>query len=537
MYGGVSGESADVRSEIAASRPVSLGGAAVSRFSALRESCAQLHKMAARKRKRRTPRRGTVGAAGGLSPTSPKTEFFMSFKRACLGRTFLSIALLGALASACTAESALDTSSEISGKDEGSYQLYFSNPLPAVIERIRKAKKPEYNEGNKATWEALAKVTVAGGGNFQEALTALMKRATGKTCSVLVADYVFNRSELATAMVAAKQRGCDVRLVTDGDTVEKADRKEDPSSRYVAFRETFGILRAGGVEIHHDGGRGGIMHNKFAVVTGTQVASVWAGSWNFTRDDEVDFWNNGIQMNSVQATERYRAVFEDLYARYGSDGTVLPSNYVAPADHTIAIGTTNFEVYFPQIDRATPRIVKALKDAKKSIHTLAFSFTSKEMKDAVVERVNAGVEFRGVFDNTGACRGAFKDLSALPVDRAKSLRWPYGPANFMHHKVFILDRATTIFSSFNFSSNADKTNDVIIVTDAKIAAEFEKTYALIEQATALTPQPSACVDKPTDGPSEVALDTADAATADDPAAAIARAFAGPSLPLDYWLHQ
>jgi phosphatidylserine/phosphatidylglycerophosphate/cardiolipin synthase-like enzyme len=459
-------------------------------------------------------------------------------------RRLLGLVSIGALASACALEGEVDSASAVIGKDEGSYQLYFSNPLPAVIERLREKKKPEYNEGNKAQWEALSKVTVAGGGNFHQVLVNLMDRATGKGCGVLVADFEFNRSELATAMVQAKQRGCDVRFVTDGKTVGQADvitdDPEHPSHVDPAYKAAFKILRDGGIPIHHDGKRGAIMHDKFAVVTGTDVASVWAGSWNFTRDDEVDFWNNGIQMNSVQATERYRAVFEDLFARYGADGSVSPSTYVAPADHSIAIGPTKFELYFPTVDRAGPRIVKALSGAKKSIHTLSFSFTSKEMKDAVIERVNAGVEFRGVFENTGACRGAFKELAMLPPERAKSLRWPYGPVNFMHHKVFIIDGATTIFSSFNFSSNADKTNDenVIIVTDPKIAADFEKTYKLVEDATSLAPQPGVCVDKPAADQGTPVDVPPEGGPANGPIAALPAFAAAPalSLSLQAWLH-
>jgi phosphatidylserine/phosphatidylglycerophosphate/cardiolipin synthase-like enzyme len=52
----------------------------------------------------------------------------------------------------------------------------------------------------------------------------------------------------------------------------------------------------------------------------------------------------------------------------------------------------------------------------------------------------------------------------------------------MHHKVIIIDRDTVIFGSYNFSRNANESNDenLLIVYDATFASafveEFEKVW-------------------------------------------------------------
>jgi phosphatidylserine/phosphatidylglycerophosphate/cardiolipin synthase-like enzyme len=129
---------------------------------------------------------------------------------------------------------------------------------------------------------------------------------------------------------------------------------------------------------------------------------------------------------------------------------------------------------------------------------LAFSFTSQEMTAAVVARAQAGVEVRGVFENSGACSGAYKPLAALGAQNVNLARWPYGPTNFMHHKVFIVDGDTVVFSSFNFSSSADNSNDenVLVVRDQAFAAQFEQAYQIVEKATALAPKPVDCTVAP-----------------------------------------
>ena len=402
-------------------------------------------------------------------------------------------ALLAAVITGCSAASSSDgaaTGSDDLTQDEGSYQAYFTNPLPAVITRLQAKKLPEYSPATADKWQALSQIDVAGGRNLHQALIDLMGRASGDGCAVLVSDYDFNRREIADAMVQAKTRGCDVRFVTDGDTVAKADADLTATRSQVdpAYHEAFTVLRTAGIEIHHDGKRGAIMHDKFAVVIGANVASVWAGSWNFTADDEESFWNNGIQMSSAEMVRRYRANFESLFTRFGADGTVAKkSTYVPLTDHGVVIGSSKFEVYFPQVDHATPRITQILNGATKSIHVLAFSFTSPDMTAAVVARAQAGVEVRGVFENSGACSGAYKPLAALGAANVTLGRWPYGPTNFMHHKVFIVDGETVVFSSFNFSASADNSNDenVLVVQDQALAAQFEQSYQLIEKATGL----------------------------------------------------
>jgi phosphatidylserine/phosphatidylglycerophosphate/cardiolipin synthase-like enzyme len=427
------------------------------------------------------------------------------------------LALAATLVTACSAPDASDaaTGSDDLTQDDGSYQAYFTNPLPSVIARLQAKKLPEYSPATADRWQALSQMDVAGGRNLHQALVALMGRASGTSCAVLVSDYDFNRHEVADAMIAAKTRGCDVRLVTDGDTIAKADADLTAARSHVnpAYHEAFTALRKAGIEIHHDGKRGAIMHDKFAVVVGANVASVWAGSWNFTTDDEEAFWNNGIQINSAEMVKRYRANFEALYTRFGADGSVAKRDpFVPVADHGVTVGHTKFEVYFPQADHASARITEILKGATKSIHVLAFSFTSADMTAAVVERAQAGIEVRGVFENSGACSGAYKPLAALGAQNVSLLRWPYGPTNFMHHKVFIVDGDKVVFSSFNFSSSADNSNDenVLIVQDKNLAGQFEQAYAVVEKATQLTPQPVACSVTPAAAPAAAPAPDAEA---------------------------
>ncbi|MSR54347.1 MAG: DUF1669 domain-containing protein, partial [Gemmataceae bacterium] len=54
----------------------------------------------------------------------------------------------------------------------------------------------------------------------------------------------------------------------------------------------------------------------------------------------------------------------------------------------------------------------------------------------------------------------------------------------MHHKVIVIDGEIVICGSFNFSDNADRTNDenLLIIYNRAIAAKFEEEFQRIHSA-------------------------------------------------------
>ncbi len=66
-------------------------------------------------------------------------------------------------------------------------------------------------------------------------------------------------------------------------------------------------------------------------------------------------------------------------------------------------------------------------------------------------------------------------IEGLPVVKDRNYR-------IMHHKVIIIDENIVITGSFNFSQNANRSNDenVLIIESPEVAAqylgEFEKVY-------------------------------------------------------------
>lgn len=61
----------------------------------------------------------------------------------------------------------------------------------------------------------------------------------------------------------------------------------------------------------------------------------------------------------------------------------------------------------------------------------------------------------------------------------------------MHHKVIIVDGEVVVAGSFNFSNNADRTNDenMVILHNADIASKFEGEFQKVAGLAGYTPPP------------------------------------------------
>jgi len=302
-------------------------------------------------------------------------------------------------------------------------------------------------------------------GGLDEKLTAFIN--TSKT-SVDMAIYQLDLPNVTQAMLDAKKRGATVRVMTDISTLE--DPKNNAS--YLQLQKA-GIPIVGG-------NPNAIMHNKFVVV---DKAAVWLGSWNFTTDDTYRYNNNAILIQSPELAKNYTATFEKRFVDKKFGAQAKPGGTTSK----LTIGGVSVESYFAPEDKVAQKILPRLQAAKSKIDFMAFSFTDDDLGQAVLDRAKAGVKVRGVFENTGS-ETKYSEYGKLV--QAKLDVWQDGNPYLMHHKVFIIDDKTVILGSFNFSQNAETENDenLIIVDDPALAAQFEAEFARVYETAKNPPK-------------------------------------------------
>ncbi|HLH21561.1 MAG TPA: phospholipase D-like domain-containing protein [Chloroflexota bacterium] len=289
--------------------------------------------------------------------------------------------------------------------------------------------------------------------------------------SLDVAIYDFDLENAADALVRAKDRGVTVRMVMDSDTLN--------NTKDAAVQRAVGTVQQAGIPIVGDN-RQPIMHHKFVVRDGEEV---WTGSWNFTTGDTYRLNNNAVRIRSRELADNYAAEFRKMFEAK-QFGPNKPKGVPHPV---ITIGGARIETYFSAQDNVASHVAARVREAQHSIRFLAFSFTQDDIGQAVIQRQQAGAAVSGVFERTGS-QTRFSEYGKMK--QAGLDVYQDGNPYTMHHKVFILDDATTLFGSFNFSDGANRDNDenLLIVDDPGFAQAFIQEFDRV-LAVAKSPAP------------------------------------------------
>jgi phosphatidylserine/phosphatidylglycerophosphate/cardiolipin synthase-like enzyme len=293
----------------------------------------------------------------------------------------------------------------------------------------------------------------AHGGGLDERLVELIDRSR---TTLDVAIYDFDLANVADAMVRASQRQVRVRMVTDTDTLT--------NTRDEHIQAAFAKLKQAGIPIVDDR-RQDIMHHKFTVVDGEWVQT---GSWNYTAGDTYRLNNNQLIVRSPELAANYTAEFEKMFSqrKFG------PGKPRGAPHGPLSIGGARVESYFAPQDDVGERLVDLVnRQTGRGLRFLAFSFTFDPLGQAMIAQARRGASLQGVFETTGSNTpyseyGGMKE-AGLDV-------YQDGNPYVMHHKVIVLDERLVAFGSFNFSENADRSNDenLLIVDDASLAQAF-----------------------------------------------------------------
>jgi phosphatidylserine/phosphatidylglycerophosphate/cardiolipin synthase-like enzyme len=272
--------------------------------------------------------------------------------------------------------------------------------------------------------------------------------------SIYGAAFEFNLQDVADALIAAHERGVDVKLVYDD---EHTMGEDDPQMQQ--------MLDAGIPGTPDE--RSAFMHNKFWVID-QQV--VWFGSWNLTTNDTFRNNNNAIVIRSQQMVQNYTTEFNEMFG--GAFGPTSPADTPNP---TFTMNGINFESYFASEDEVMPALVNFVNSATQTVHFLAFSYTDDSLAQAMMDRAAAGATVIGVFES----RGANTESSSCPpmLQDGLDVRLDANKYTF-HHKVVIIDSKAVAIGSFNFSNNASSSNDenLAIIYDPAVAALYEQEF-------------------------------------------------------------
>ncbi|MCM8534796.1 MAG: phospholipase D-like domain-containing protein [Lentisphaeraceae bacterium] len=278
--------------------------------------------------------------------------------------------------------------------------------------------------------------------------------------SLVVCVFELNLPEVVHALADQFKNGVDVRVIVDEDYKNEAEMK---------------VLYDAGVPVRFDD-RSAFMHNKFAVADGLRV---WTGSYNFTKNGTYKNDNNAISLESEKLAENYLSEFHEMWTHkkgFFSDEGFGPKSAAKTPNAKITFSEFELENYFSPEDIIEPKILREIDAAQKSIHILAFSFTSDPIEDIVKRKMRNGVIVKALFHGSGA-KTEYSAYEGLLKDGA-DCKISFNRRGVMHHKVIIIDSKVVITGSYNFSKNASESNDenILIIRSPHIARIYEEEF-------------------------------------------------------------
>ena len=303
-----------------------------------------------------------------------------------------------------------------------------------------------------------ADVFFAPSANIEKELLSFLD---GAKSSIELCVFELNLESVVEKLIQKHEAGVAVKVIIDAD--------------YQGEKELSKLYQKG-VPIKADP-RSAFMHNKFVVI---DKMKVWTGSYNFTKNGTYKNDNNAISIQSESLAENYLEEFYEMWEHgsgfFSKKEGFGPKSAANTPNTKISIDSVELENYFAPEDQVMGKLVKEVFKAKVSIHVMAFSFTSQELASAIKMQKRKGVKAAILFHGTGAKTeySRYSDLKSSGVDAILS----HNRRGVMHNKVIIIDRSTVITGSFNFSKNANESNDenILIIRSPEIAAIFEEEF-------------------------------------------------------------
>jgi len=127
-------------------------------------------------------------------------------------------------------------------------------------------------------------------------------------------------------------------------------------------------------------------------------------------------------------------------------------------------------------------IIRYINQAQVSIHVLIYSFTLNDVRDALIQAKNRGVDVKVVMDNqqSGLQGSEYGNLKNASVDIRLDKR-----SASMHDKVALIDGHIIITGSFNWSqaANEDNRENLLVIDNPTWATAYEQQFQTIWNAS------------------------------------------------------
>jgi phosphatidylserine/phosphatidylglycerophosphate/cardiolipin synthase-like enzyme len=137
----------------------------------------------------------------------------------------------------------------------------------------------------------------------------------------------------------------------------------------------------------------------------------------------------------------------------------------------ITLNNTPAQVFFSPSGGATEAVVKEIDNAKSQILVQAYSFTSVPIAKALVDAHKRSIKVEAILDKS---QRREKYTSATFLANMRVPTYIDDKHAIAHNKIMIIDKATVITGSFNFTKAAEEKNaeNLLIIKSKELASIY-----------------------------------------------------------------
>ena len=145
------------------------------------------------------------------------------------------------------------------------------------------------------------------------------------------------------------------------------------------------------------------------------------------------------------------------------------------SNKAVVLDECEVAVYFSPHGGGLDAIVSLINDAERTLDCCIYTFTSRDIANALVKAHELGVSVRIITDesssNSKYSKKRFLDKRDLPIRI-------YRGDGLMHNKFMIVDSTTVLTGSFNWTASAENKNyeNVIIIKSRELAEQYEAEF-------------------------------------------------------------
>jgi phosphatidylserine/phosphatidylglycerophosphate/cardiolipin synthase-like enzyme len=286
-----------------------------------------------------------------------------------------------------------------------------------------------------------------------------------------VAVQELEDEQIAKALIAAKQRGVEVKVVLEADYLRATKAMPDPWVPAAAGynegnRAVHDALLRACAWVRSDFNPN-IFHQKFIVRDGTAVLT---GSTNFTPTGVEKNLNHVLIIEDAKIAKVFHSEFLEISR--GQFGRRSMSGDDTPVEKVVA--GVRVKVAFAPDHAPEMEIIKQMLKARKKIEFAMFTFSqSSGIDDTMIalRQHTPPVPITGILDRRqanqswAATAGLKKAKVALHTIKRGT------PVGKLHHKLMVIDEKVVIAGSFNYTGPANRLNDENIVVLGKMDAK------------------------------------------------------------------